>query len=251
MDKIEFDTSELAWITYKVFYGCNFKIKEKDRKYSELQIENNNIQISGDTDFNFGPGWSNSIANKYEGYLGEIPQEHKKVYQHQLSICKELFYSIVNVSLMPRTGNLQNTKKGLGNDRLDTFIWALSSYYDGETSLLFNNATFQNTTHLKEYFKLFINGKSDPIYNYCSYIYGISDGLVDDFIKSGKLAIDSPERVIGYMRLAYRFWNHKLMRINEKMNNSMGLLSDAEQMKMSNEIERVTKALSSWFDETE
>lgn len=249
MKKEEFDTSDLAWITYKLFYGKDFSINEKDRKYSKLKIGNNNfIKISGDTDFNFGSGWSNSIANKYKGYLGQVPDGYKTMYQNQLAICKNLFYSIVNVSLMPQTGNLQGTKKGIGNDRIDTFIWALNSYYDGETSLLFNNATYQNTQDLKAYLNIFKNKDCDPIYKYCSQIYGIYEGLVDELIESGKMAIDSPERVIGYMKLAYQFWNQKLMRINQEMDNKDNILSKDEQEKMKIEIKRVTKELKKWFD---
>lgn len=247
MTKEEFDTSDLAWITYKIFYDCNFEVEENNRKYIPLQLRNTKVDLSGDTDFNFGPGWSNSVFHKYNGYLGEVPKENEKLYRDQLSICKKLFYSIVNVSLMPQTGNLQCAKKGIGNDRLDTFIWALSSYYDGETSLLFNYATYQNTKDLKDYLQLFFTDNNKSIYKYCLQIYGMSQQLVDEFIESGKLAINSPERVIQYMKLAYRFWRQKLMHINGKMEKAVDVLSLEEKKKMESEIERVTKLLDNWF----
>lgn len=154
----EFDTSDLAWILYKLFYGIdNDKtiVKNKERSYMEIVFGNKSINMSGDTDYNFGPGWAYSIRKKYEGYLGEIPSEYEKLYNIQLQRCVKLYKSVLNISLMPQTGNLQITKKGIGNDRVDTFIWALDSYYNDETSLLFNNSSFNNTSYLKEYLDLF------------------------------------------------------------------------------------------------
>ncbi len=81
------------------------------------------------------------LEKKYEGYLGEVLSEYEKLYNIQLQRCVKLYKSVLNISLMPQTGNLQITKKGIGNDRVDTFIWALDSYYNDETSLLFNNSS--------------------------------------------------------------------------------------------------------------
>ena len=78
-----------------------------------------------------------------------MPSEYEDLYNTQLSRCVKLYKSVLNISFMPQTGNLQSAKKGIGNDRLDTFIWALNSYYIDETSLLFNNSTFNNTSYLK------------------------------------------------------------------------------------------------------
>jgi len=142
----EFDTSNLAWIFYKLFYGIDKDVAEnKIRNYVEIDFGNRTIDMSGDTDYNFGMGWSHSIREKYENYLGKVPSEYEKLYNTRLGRCVKLYKSVLNISLMPQTGNLQSIKKGIGNDRLDTFIWALDSYYMDETSLLFNNSSFNNT----------------------------------------------------------------------------------------------------------
>lgn len=67
---------------------------------------------------------------------------------------------------------------------VDTFIWALDSYYMDETSLLFNNSSFNNTSYLKGYLDLFrTENREETIYNYCYKIYGIeSHELVDELI---------------------------------------------------------------------
>ena len=99
--------------------------------------------------------------------MGEVLSEYEKLYNIELQRCVKLYKSVLNISLMPQTGNLQITKKGIGNDRVDTFIWALDSYYNDETSLLFNNSSFNNTSYLKEYLDLFrTDQKEETIYNY-------------------------------------------------------------------------------------
>lgn len=249
----EFDTSDLAWILYKLFYGIdNDKtiVKNKERSYMEIVFGNKSINMSGDTDYNFGPGWAYSIRKKYEGYLGEIPSEYEKLYNIQLQRCVKLYKSVLNISLMPQTGNLQITKKGIGNDRVDTFIWALDSYYNDETSLLFNNSSFNNTSYLKEYLDLFrTDQKEETIYNYCYKIYGIeSHELVDELIMYGKEAIDSPEKVIAYMNCAYRFWCQKLTFIKKKMKYNKNILTVEEQTIINQSVKDAENELNKWFE---
>lgn len=247
MKKEEFDTSDLAWETYELFYGKNFNIitDSSGRKTSRLHIGGMDIAVSGDTDFNFGPGWSNSIFNKFKGYLGEIPDDFQNQYNSRLEKCKLLYKTIVNISLMPQSGNLQLVKSGVGNDRFDTYIWALNSYYEGETSLLFNRATFQNTEILKKYIDGFKTGTGDPIRQYCHKIYGIPIGsqLVDELISSGKEAIDSPIRVIDYMNLAYKFWQQKSRYIKSLFNPLV-----EKENPLKKEIEEVDNILDRWFE---
>lgn len=50
---------------------------------------------------------------KYEGYLGEVLSEYEKLYNIELQRCVKLYKSVLNISLMPQTGNLQITKKEL------------------------------------------------------------------------------------------------------------------------------------------
>lgn len=247
----EFDTSYLAWILYKLFYGIDKEVaKNKERSYVEIDFGNKIINMSGDTDYNFGPGWSHSIRKKYENYLEKVPSEYEDLYNTQLSRCVKLYKSVLNISFMPQTGNLQSAKKGIGNDRLDTFIWALNSYYIDETSLLFNNSTFNNTSYLKEYLDLFkTEHKEETIYNYCYKIYGIeSHELVDELIMHGKEAIDSPEKVIAFMNRAYRFWCQKLVYIKKRMECNIDILTDNEQTIILQSVEDAENELNKWFE---
>ncbi len=245
----EFDTSEIAWDIYRLLYNIDFELEKdaKSRPFFSFCFNGVDLNMSGDTDFNFGAGWAHSISSKYENYLGEISEEYELLYKTQLEKCQILYKSILNISAMPQTGNLQGTKKGIGNDRLDTFIWALNCYFNKENSLLFNHSTFQNTSELKKYFDLFITNDKDPIYVYCGKIYGINEQLVDELIESGKEAIDSPDRVIAYMNLAYRFWSQKYSRIVLAMDTRNDIhIHDSDELEK--EIKKVEKVLNSWFD---
>lgn len=225
MIKEEFDTSDLAWKIYNIMYDLTNCVENDDTRKAVKGIINydgittpDELVYSGDTDFNFGLGWSHSIFDKYKNYIDEISfgsdderEQFIKRYTTSLMVCQDVYKSIVNISLMPKTGNLQMTKKGLGNDRLDVFVWALDRYYDENEhiNLLVNYSTWNHMEHLYQY----LNQFSD-VYEYCKAVYHINGSLVDDMIESGKKGIDSPERVIEYMYLALRFWRQKLMFLN-------------------------------------
>ena len=215
--KTEFDTSNEAWEVYKLLYEVNFpdgiELKQnKRRRFIEERITVNNrtsakpINFSGDTDFNYTKGFAHSRLTAYRKYLkdGRIPGKYAKIYSNNLTIFEELTYSIVNVSLIPQNGNMQAIKQGVGNDRLDTFIWALDEYYNKTSNVLFNHSSANNMPVLKEYLAMY-----HDVYEYCATVYHINESLVDELIESGKCAVDSPERVIEFMNLTYRFWTQK------------------------------------------
>ena len=214
--KTEFDTSNEAWEVYKLLYEANFhdgiELKQNKRRFIEERITVNNrtsakpINFSGDTDFNYTKGFAHSRLTAYRKYLkdGKIPGKYAKIYSNNLTIFEELTYSIVNVSLIPQNGNMQAIKQGVGNDRLDTFIWALDEYYNKTSNVLFNHSSANNMPVLKEYLAMY-----QDVYEYCATVYHINESLVDELIESGKRAVDSPERVIEFMNLTYRFWTQK------------------------------------------
>lgn len=230
MRKIEeFDTSPIAWEIYKLMYGNNFEKEKFEISYDSRKIIKDicfkyngkctkHMNFSGETDFNFGRGWSHTRYEKYEKIIihsSITPQKYKTMYSNYLDICNKLYRSIVNISIMPQTGNLQSIKKGIGNDRIDTFIWALDEYYSKNSNILTNNCTFENINALKSYLDIFGNAK-----NYCGAIYHISESLVDELIVSGKEPIDSVERMISYMNLALRFWRQKIAYIKKQSSQS-------------------------------
>lgn len=224
--KEEFDTSPIAWEIYELMYATNFdKISEmscESRKYIENSFIYNGkstdpMKFSGETDFNFGSGWAHTRYEKYEKLITQasIPQEYKTMYFNHLVICNKLYKSIVNISMMPQTGNLQSVKKGIGNDRIDTFIWALDEYYNKNTNILTNYCSYENMNILKNYLNIF-----GDVNNYCGAIYHINESLVDELIISGKESIGSAEHMISYMNLALRFWRQKIAYLKNQSNQS-------------------------------
>lgn len=240
--KTEFDVSEIAWETYRLMYTENlpidFQICDKKRKYISEKFKYNTsisekINFSGDTDFNFTLGFAHSRLECYEKLIET--SNNPKMYSDKLNLLKQLTYSIVNISIIPRTGNLQSVKQGIGNDRLDTFIWALDEYYNGNSNLLLNHSSFENIKLLQSYLNMFGN-----IDNYCNAIYHINDSLVHEMITLGKQTIDSPEKVIRLMDLAIEFWHQKLCFLSSqvKINNLSSVFAEP--------LERVQKIIISY-----
>lgn len=126
---------------------------------------------------------------------------------------------------MPVTGNMQSVKKGIANDRIDTFIWALDQYYRGKSNLLMNYASFENAKVLKKYLNIFENAN-----DYCQVIYHINDSLVDELIASGIRTLDKAENIVNYMNLAIKFWKEKIMffRKHEKIQSDIQVVHELD-----------------------
>lgn len=220
----EFDVSNIAWETYQLMYAenlpKNFEPIEKKRKYISENFKYNTIisekiNLSGDIDFNFTRGFAHSRLECYEKIIENSNNCEVEMYSHKLDLLKDLTYSVVNISLMSQTGNLQSVKQGMGNDRIDTFIWAVDQYYKGDSTLLLNYSSYENIVPLKSYLSIFAGDCG--VYNYCKTMYHINESLVDKMIDSGKQAIDTFDRVIYFMDLAFEFWHQKLSFLSHQV----------------------------------
>lgn len=213
----EYDNKKKAWEKYISAYHNNFETIDIDkdlecsgsRIYITQAFKHNEklsdtIKFSGETDFNFKK--KRGFGNHYGVYkkLLETNQENFQKNIEMLDECYSKYKSSDNISIMPRSGNLQAVKKGIGNDRLDVFIWSINEYYSNSVNLLLNQSTGQNINCLKSFLAVF-----DNVYEYCKEIYHINDKLVRKLIASGSQAIDSAERVVEYMALAMEFWRQK------------------------------------------
>ena len=116
------------------------------------------------------------------------------------------------ISLISKLGNLQAVKQGIGNDRLDTFVWALSEYYRDNSNLILNHSTYPSLKYLKRYLNMF-----NSVDQYCENVYHIDQTLVGKLIESGKLAIDTPERMIEFLKLAIEFWEQRASFLSKKL----------------------------------
>lgn len=186
----------------------HYCIKGLDIGFSSVDI--NNIKISGDIIFNFSYGHCTRQYDKYKKLLGILGDSKKKIeYEKKLEDCKNENYSPNNCALLISNGKLQIAKNSIGDDRGDTFIWALNSYFLGSAEIILNSATPEWASVLRAFLDSFKHHvyPSESIYKYCEEFYNISNRkLIDHLINSGSRAIDTPERVCEYIDLAQEFW---------------------------------------------
>lgn len=244
MSKSEYDVSAIAWEVYELLYEDYFDnfiiLRDGDRPYIKSKTVfgkklSNEMMFSGETDLNFTKGFAHTRIAAYLTYLKESSarEDYIKGYINNLELCKKLTYSVVNISMMPITGNLQCTKGKLADDRIDTFIYSIENYYNGIDNLLMNYSSAQNANLLEEYLNL-----SKSASEYCLKMYRINESLVDDMIISGRDAINTAEKVSRYMKLAYRFWCQKLKYLNSKENISPIIRQ---------ELDVIADVLDRWF----
>lgn len=197
----------------------NIKKSDLDKGIRNFKFQGNkSIEISGDIDFNFKMNHIRYFIDIINNGKSEMAEAQKMNLKKILIKFHNLTYHPNNISLLPRTGALNNIKKSLGNDRLDTILFALKLYYEkGITSFILSSSCgpnppyIANRNKLKEFLDSFNCGSnnSESIYSYCNQIYHIDENLVNDLCLSGSKPIDTPERVEDYLDLATRFWAQK------------------------------------------
>lgn len=222
----EYDVSDDIIKWYQEIYegedglGSYFELEKPcdgERKYFKMK-ENSmfndyakQMEISGDIIFNFSEKGLKG-QSRYEilkKYIEDISDaDLKKIYINKLDYCRDHHHSKENCSLMPKQGNLQDSKQGIGNDRGDTFIWALDNYYENGVEILFNLATYENKRILINYLETIrTTGKHQSVYNYCKLFYNIDDTrFINELIEFGCKTIDTEFRARRYIDLTLKFW---------------------------------------------
>lgn len=231
-DVKEYDVKFAAWQIYKRLYMGFLKdfsyevdvIKEENgknvRPYLSSQFKHKvistELKFSGETDFNFSKkkifGYGRSRYQHFMEFLNEKEGVEYEEAVKRLDICCKKHHSYENISIMPQTGSMNLLKKGIGNDRLDVWVWCINKYYLQESNLLYNFCSYEHMECLKEYLQCF-----DNVYDYCAMIYKIDEELTHDLIVSGSKSIDSADRVLEYIALAERFWEQKRKYIDNCM----------------------------------
>ncbi len=213
-----------SWYNY-----LNLPFKHKINRLNAISLNENAIiyknkeyymatsRLSGDTDFDFKTD-ENPNKNKYGKFLNLLKGSFKDeiLIEHiaKLNECKNMHNTLINFSLMQVMGNLQRAKsKGINNewlDRLDSFIYLIREYYrtdynDRDSCQIILNSTYANKNTLRKFLDDFID-----VYDYCNNIYFIKDKtFVEKLIEEGQKPMNSGERVVEYMELAFDFWEKK------------------------------------------
>lgn len=203
MEKIHYDSRPEAWDFYQLIYQD--KIWERT-----FQFGKKSILVNGDTCFNFNDmkiKYFKEIINDDE----TVNEEVKKQINELINKCNTYYHTPGNLSILPQTGGLNNTKQSIGNDRFDAFIWAMSMYYDGYKTLIKDNGgspkmAYRNKTLMDHFLDAFSGG----IQQFCKVIYQIDDTqFVNQLTESGSKSIDSCKRVFEYIQLAIVFWKKR------------------------------------------
>lgn len=210
MKKVHYDNSAESWVFYQLIYDdlTNKKM---------FKSGSNSIAMSGDICFNF-----NDIKTKNfkEIILSDksIDDKVKNKLYVLIDKCRDYHHAPCNISILPKTGGINNTKQSIGNDRLDSFIWALSLYYQGFKTLIKDNGSspkmaFENRKALDSFLTSFSEGPQQ----FCKKIYQIDDyNFICQMKESGGKSVDTCRRVFEYIQLAITFWEKRAEAFCEK-----------------------------------
>ncbi|SRR5574337_507992 len=230
----------------------NYQLKISTNRLIAETIDNTIPDFGGDTLFNFKYRESEykRYQGKYQSFKNIIDNLYldteKKDLHSQLLRCAKNHHSLLNFSLMPSTGGLNNFKgTHCQLDRFDCFINELTDYYGHnkankdntreELNRSIKNIKQQNTK--LENYKIynpalvrnnFLNNFLN-VEDYCKQVYFIGDNdFINRLIMSGqktiqytKKAKDSNiETLKEYMDLAEDYWEMRHNQIQKNLCNS-------------------------------
>lgn len=200
-----YDNSEEIW---RLHILSNNKLKkENGAYYYDNDID---IEISGDVVFNF----NDKKCKLYEDIINqdkEFTEEVKKCILDMLEKCKNMHNSPQNVSMIIKTGGLNNFKQGIANDRMDVFICEINNYYEGNKLRILEHGcmpknSFSNRQELEKIMTKIGEGK-EGFNNFVLLFYHLKDErLIESIIQSGHNRIKDCRSLYRYMCLAYEYW---------------------------------------------
>lgn len=183
---------------------------KKDSNYRKQGMFWNKFTLSGEIDFNFND-------KKVKVFSKLLTNENVKL----LKFCNAGHHKLLNMSLLPATGKLNNLKghlfvenEGYINysrkfipeclDRQDTFISALNNYFIRKDELVLSESGIN-----KEPLINYLNEFSD-IFDYCDKVLLIKDkSLINTLIENGAKPIKNETDVLNYINLAQKYWKEK------------------------------------------
>ena len=194
----DFDESAIKF--YKEYYGKSFSQNANKYMYSH---SGESIEVAGDVCFNF------TLKNgKFFTLYGSIIRDDE-VFSSLNEQLEKVRYSPMNISIMPKTGGLNNIKKTIGNDRFDAFARLLSHYYVGNQVPIINGGAINMTIEQRLLLSKFLDSYSS-VYDYFEDIYGISSFVTKDLVIAGSRLITTKDHFFEYINMAVTFWNDRL-----------------------------------------
>lgn len=224
MQRPQSDSDEFAWNIYQKFYG-----KQLDIQHKLLTVTNitSGIDVAGDVCFNV-----KLKLNKRYTLLGSVIKEEPDIEKIK-PLLEQLLYSPMNISLLPKTGGLNNIKGQFTCDRFDSFIWLLDAYYNGLRAPILNRGTKNSYISNQKELDDFLTAIK-CVKNFCELFYGITDSnYIKELIFSGEKAITEPSDYYTYLQKAILFWRYRLdiyknkkILTNEEINVYTNLLDE-------------------------
>lgn len=238
---IKSDSDEKAWEFFmdcykidstKISRGC----KIGEWIYVDDSESQKSINVSGEICFNLR--LKDSRSTTFYGSIlcdGKSLSQCGEAFQEKFlelnNILEYLQTSPYNICILPKPGGLNNIKKGIGNDRFDTYLWALYRYYKGEKAFIINGYAVAMSIvnrkilcdFLDEYKSMGSDSDSDnamaSLLSLCSDLYSFvrtKEGedasqtkeykLIKALINNGIKPIASKSDLRRYIEFAIRFW---------------------------------------------
>ena len=203
MQRPQSDSDEIAWNIYQKFYGNQLNIQHKHLTFThnDRKID---VDVAGDVCFNV----KLKLNNRYT-LLGSVIKEEPD-FNKIKSLLEQLLYSPMNISLLPKTGGLNNIKGQFTCDRFDSFIWLLDAYYSGLRAPILNRGTKNSYIGNQKKLDDFLTAIKS-VENFCKLFYGITDSnYINELISLGEKAITEPSDYYTYLQKAIYFWKCRL-----------------------------------------
>ncbi len=206
INKLDSDSCDEAWDFYEIFYG-----KSLDKESKTFTANSITIDVNGDVIFNTKLKKAGK-GNRYTLMGSIIKDIDKESFNALKDSLDGLFYSPMNISILPKTGGLNIIKGQFANDRFDSFVWLLSQYYEGVTAPIINRGTKNSYIGQQTILSNFLD-KLKNVSKFCECFYGIEDTFIKRLILSGPKAISCKEELYNYYLLACEFWSVRLEKI--------------------------------------
>ena len=223
------DFDEQAISFYKAYYGQRLLSKGNVYLYSH---SGKSIEVRGDVCFNL-----NIKNGKFFTLYGSIIREDKN-FGYLDEYLQKIRYSPMNISIMPKTGGLNNIKKNVGNDRFDIFASLLWQYYNNQKAPIINSGARNMLIGQRVLLSEFLDSYMD-VYDFFKDVYGLNESFTKEMVEKGRYTIVSKSDFYEYISLALRFWN---IRIRQKNINKYLEKDKIERYKKAmNSIEEIIK----------
>lgn len=235
--------TEAAWEFYKTIHKDDVRVEYSSylslNKY--LTVKSDEIELFANRDFSFNKNISKKSGIKtnyfkYRTIIKGASVENKEELSRKLEKCRNMYDTLLNFSIFPKTGSMIRSAGAL---RFDIFLNKLRVFYTYGTSimnlkLLDDYIEFSKTfptrldvtsTNAKTLY-LYLTEFKD-IYEYCDKHYFTDKDYVDKLLdfydrvneENGHRYLENVDQVSEYIDLALEYWKIRYEKFSEIYGN--------------------------------